>query len=111
MPARPSAREDADRYRDRPLLIVLESYVLECIGELAPAKQQAARALVQGVFGGGDDWRATMRQQLQLSAAFDEQIGSEWLRRRTRARESGQDLPPMRFARWIVDRHFAELLQ
>jgi hypothetical protein len=49
------------RYAGRPLLIVLENYVLDCIGEMPPDKQALVRSVVQRVWGGGDDWKATVR--------------------------------------------------
>jgi hypothetical protein len=52
----PSPYAEPERYKGRPLLIILENYVLDCIGELPPDKQALARSTVQRVFGGGDDW-------------------------------------------------------
>ena len=43
------------RYTGRPLLILLENYVLDCIGALSPAKQAAMQVAVRRVYGGGDD--------------------------------------------------------
>ena len=37
--ALPSVALEPQRYGDRPLLIVLENYVLDCIGELAADKR------------------------------------------------------------------------
>jgi hypothetical protein len=47
-----SAEAEPERYSGRPLLIVLENYVLDCIGELGPDKQALARSVVQRVWGG-----------------------------------------------------------
>ena len=34
----PTAEAEMDRYEQRPLLLVLENYILDCIGELEPEK-------------------------------------------------------------------------
>ena len=50
-----SSNVEPERYAVRPLLIILENYILDCIGELPPPRQAGLRAIVQRVFGGGDD--------------------------------------------------------
>src|SRR5438477_950450 len=70
----PSAEAEPDRYAGRPLLIVLENYVLDCIGQLPPDKQALARSVVQRVWSGGDDWKATVREQLHLELTIDEAL-------------------------------------
>jgi hypothetical protein len=47
-----------DRYNGRPLLILLENYVLSAIGSLPPDTELLAAAATQRVFGGSDDWRS-----------------------------------------------------
>src|SRR4051812_36175874 len=69
----PSVEAEPERYSGRPLLIVLENY-LDCIGELPPDKQALARSVVQRVWSGGDDWRATVREQLHLEPTMDEAL-------------------------------------
>jgi len=75
-----SAEAEPERYSGRPLLIVLENYVLDCIGELGPDKQALARSVVQRVWGGGDDWKATVREQLKLLPSTDEALHGMWSR-------------------------------
>lgn len=102
--------ETPARYAGRPLLIVLENYVLDCIGELPPEKQSLARSIVQRVWGGGDDWKATVRAQLRLESTIDQSIRGMWSRNTTLAQQHGQTLHPIQFAMMIVDKNFASLI-
>jgi hypothetical protein len=99
-----------ERYAGRPLLIVLENYVLDCIGELAPEKQAIARTVVQRVWGGGEDWKGTVRQQLKLQPAMDEALRGMWSRNQQIAQEQKVVLAGDEFARMVVDQNFAHLI-
>ena len=92
----PNAEAEPERYQGRPLLIVLENYVLDCIGELEPEKQQIAVSVVQRVFGGGEDWKATVRSELELGASLDPHLRQLWARNQQIAKEAGQELHPVR---------------
>ena len=106
----PSPQAEPERYKGRPLLIILENYVLDCIGELPPEKQALARTTVQRVFGGGEDWRATMREQLQLAPTMDDALRGMWTRNQELARQHHQELHPIQFAKMVADENFAHLI-
>jgi hypothetical protein len=106
----PSAAAEPERYAGRPLLIVLENYVLDCIGELPPDKQALARSVVQRVWSGGDDWKATVRQQLHLEPGMDEALRGMWSRNKALAKQNNQHLHPIQFAKMFVDENFARLI-
>jgi hypothetical protein len=94
----------------RPLLIVLENYVLDCIGELQQEKQVLARSVVQLVWNGGDDWKATVREQLHLEATMDQALRDMWSRNQELAKQQNQLLHPVQFAKMVVDQNFASLI-
>src|SRR4051812_36580789 len=96
-----SAEAEPERYAGRPLLIVLENYVLDCVGELLPEKQALARSVVQRVWGGGDDWKATVRGQLQLESSMDEALRGMWSRNQELAKQHNQQLHPIQFAKMV----------
>lgn len=100
-----------ERYRGRPLLIVLEAYVLDCIGELQPDKQSLARSTVQRVWGGNDDWKATLRRQLRFSSVMDETLREMWLRNQELSQQRNEPLSPNRFARFVADSNFASMIE
>jgi len=106
----PSQHAEPERYRGRPLLIVLENYVLAAIGVLPQDAHQRLAQLVKSVFGGDDDWQRTVRQQLELSEAIDESFRQLWDRNQAVAKEQEIELHPIQFAKMVVDTNFAELI-
>jgi len=45
------SKGDVERYADKPLLILIEAYVLDCIGELEPERSSRATKMVARTFG------------------------------------------------------------
>ena len=84
---------------------MLENYVLDCVGELPPDKQAQVRPVVQHTWGGGDDWKATVRQQLQLEQGIDEALRGMWSRNQETARQHHQQLHLVQFAKMVVDQN------
>ena len=107
-----SANADAepDRYQDKPLLIILENYILDCIGALAPDRQELVRGVVQRSFGGGADWKQTIRSMLQMDGSLDEQLREMWQQNQATAQAAGVELQPVQFAKMVADQNFAHLI-
>ncbi len=101
----------SDRYKGKPLLILLESYVLSCIGCLPEEKVPTITGIVQKVYGGGEDWKATLRSTLHLEDALDENLRQMWHRNLDIAKQSGVPLLPEDFARMVVDENFSSLIE
>lgn len=106
----PSAEAEPARYKGRPLLILLENYVLACIGELPAGSSKNIAAVVQKTFGGDEDWMQTLREKLVLSAAIDESIRAMWSKNQAIADERKEQLHPVQFAKMAVDSNFAHLI-
>jgi len=106
----PSQSAEPERYQGRPLLVILENYVLDTIGCLSADKQQGIRSVVQKAFGGGADWKATVRQRLHLAATIDSSFIGMWNRNQEIAEQAGQTLHPIQFAKMVVDKNFAALI-
>jgi hypothetical protein len=106
----PDISQEPERYADRPLLIVLEAYVLDCIGELRMDRQEAIAELVNSAFGGDDDWKQTIRRELDLLDTLDDNIRGLWARNQQIAKQAKTTLHPAQFARMIVDESFAHLV-
>ena len=104
------AAPDSARYQGKPLLILLESYVLDCIGCLPAEKVPAITGIVQRVYGGGADWKATLRSELRIDEALDENLRRMWARNQDLARQANQTLAPEEFARMVVDQNFSSLI-
>jgi hypothetical protein len=99
-----------DRYRGKPLLFLLENYVLSSIGCLREEKVLTLTGIVQKVYGGGDDWKATLRSTLHLEDALDDDLRRMWLRNRDIAQQANESLLPEDFARMVVDQNFSSLI-
>jgi hypothetical protein len=105
-----SSSLNRDRYKGKPLLILLESYVLDCIGCLPKEKMPTITSIIHRVYGGGGDWKATLRSTLHLDDALDENLRQMWVRNQDLARQANQTLPPEDFARMVVDQNFSSLI-
>ena len=106
----PTPHHEPERYEEKPLLIVLENYVLDTIGELPIDRQVGVRQIVQNVFGGDDDWRRTVRSRLALPDTLDDALRQAWQQNQDLARQNEVDLHPVHFAKMIVDTSFAHLV-
>ena len=105
----PSAEVEPARYEGRPLLVILENYVLDCIGALPLDKQQEVAAVVQRVWG-GTDWKASVRRELELPDSLDDHVRELWRRTREIDRQNGTELHFVQFAKMYVDANFARLI-
>jgi hypothetical protein len=106
----PSSPIGSDRYKGKPLLILLENYVLDCIDCLPKEKLPIITSMVQQVYGGGDDWKATLRSTLRLEDALDDNLRRLWDQNQHIAMQNNQSLAPEEFARMIVDKNFSSLV-
>jgi hypothetical protein len=109
-PKEPERSASSDRYAGKPLLILLENYVLDCIGELPAAKASGMVTVVQRVYGGGEDWKATLRSVLHLGDGIDDGVRRMWKRNKEIAVQNKVTLAPEEFARMVVETNFAPLL-
>lgn len=98
------------RYHGRPLLILLENYVLATLGALAPDKEQLVTSITQRIFGGGADWRETLRTTLHLGESLDDSLRQMWADQQQQAQQGGVTLAPEEFARRFADQNFAHLI-
>ena len=106
----PSAEAESERYKGRPLLIILENYILAAIGELPADKHDLAAQIVQRTFGGEQDWMQTVRRELELGDSLDESLQRLWVNNQSIAKQSSTTLHPIQFAKMIADQNFANLI-
>jgi hypothetical protein len=109
-PDLPSPHAEPERYQGRPLLVVLENYVLDCIGKLPPGGSERLSSLMQQALGGGPDWKQTLRDMLHLDPSLDGELCKLWTTNEALARQQGIELHPVQFAKMVVDENFAELI-
>ncbi len=74
------SKGDVERYADKPLLVLIEAYVLDCIGELAAERASLASKMVARTFGTppSSDWRSAIRLNLDLPASLDDEVRELW---------------------------------
>lgn len=111
--ARPAADPAlANRYDGKPLLILLDNFVLACIGALTDERYAKVGEAVSRAFGAapGSDWMAELRTRLELGPGICDGIRDRWQRVVTAVEAEGKHADPVQFAREIVDRNFAPLL-
>jgi len=75
---------DDPRYRENPVYLFFEDFVLDVIGKLPPEKQQRMEGMdLKRIFKTeASEWHAALRETLALSATIDIAILDLWIRNR-----------------------------
>ena len=107
----PPAEKEPERYVGRPLFILIENYVLSVLGQLDADANERIEKVVRRVYGGGVDWRCTLRTQLDLMPTVDESIRGMWKRNCEIALQRGEPLLPVQFAKMFADANFGDLVR
>lgn len=107
----PSPHAEPERYQGRPLVVVLENYILDAIGKLPPESSQKLSLLMRDALGGSSDWKQTIRELLHLDEALDGELRELWSKNAELAKSAGIELHPVQFAKMVVDENFAALLE
>jgi len=101
----------ANRYAGKPLLRVLECYVLWAIGELGEVEQaklcgmepQLRQALKQQ-----GNWREVVEKTMELPANMPELIRANWMKNQGIALQQGIELTGQHFAEMFVDNNLTD---
>jgi hypothetical protein len=101
-----------ERYDGRPLLILLENYVLACIGALSAESTTRIADLTRRAFGAPPDadWMEVLRTQLDLGPGVCDSIRARWQTAAGILQEVGDPLDPIAFAQGFVDANFTPLI-
>ncbi len=101
---------DLERYRDKPFLLMLESYILDAIGELPGPMEQLAKNVSGKLFGGGD-WRRRLREEVGFDTSLNDQVKQLWTENLQIAKEKAAELEPGDFAQALVEANFSEIIE
>ncbi len=101
--------ETPTRYSGRPLIALLEMFVMESIGELDPKKRALAQVLVHRTWGEGD-WLEVIRRELHLNDSIGEQLKKMWRNNKAIARQQNTTLTPEEYAKMVVDSNWSKLV-
>ena len=95
---------DSSRYDGKPLMRLLELYVLWAIGELSQAEQDILKRMapkLQSMYGGGGEWHDAITAAMHMPAEMPAAIRDVWVRNLEIARTNGVTLPPQTFAEML----------
>jgi hypothetical protein len=97
------------RYDRKPLLRLIELYVLKAIGELSQNREDNLNAMapkLQATFGGGGRWHEAVERAVGMEAEATQDIRDMWARNQEVARAHGLTLTPEEFAMMVADENF-----
>jgi hypothetical protein len=98
------------RYQGKPLLRLLECYVLWAIGHLPEKEASQLRAMtpkLQSIDRVRGDWPHVIATAVQLPAAMPTLIRELWVKNTEIARHNHAMLTPQQFAEMFVDQNLA----
>ena len=98
----------SSRYEGKPLLKLVESYVLWTIGQL-PAKDAELLTQMtpklQSIYGIQGDWQQIISAVMELPPNMPTLIRELWTKNTAIASENGVTLTPQHFAEMFVDKN------
>lgn len=101
-----STRDDGERYIGKPMLRMLELYVLWSIDQL-PAHTEAGLIAMSpklaNLFGGDGTWQSAIASTMDLPANMSELIQERWRHNCEIAANNAIAISPQQFAEMFVD--------
>lgn len=97
---------DHQRYSGKPMLRLLELYVLWSLGHLSEddaARLQAMAPKLTDTFGGNGTWQGAIANTMELPENMPQQIREMWTKNQQIAVANGVELPVQQFAEMFVD--------
>jgi hypothetical protein len=98
------------RYDGKPLLRLLELYVLWAIGELSISEARTLEAMtpkLQKTFGASGNWHDVVASAVQIPDDMQATIRRLWAENTQLAHKNRLELTPQRFAEMFVDENLA----
>ena len=97
--------EPADRYAGKPFLKLVDSFVLQCIGELDPSQESVLVQMtpkLQAAYLSSGTWEDIVVAQLHFPPNIGEAIRAMWDKNQDIAIQNGVTLTPMQFVEMFV---------
>jgi hypothetical protein len=94
-----------DRYAGKPFIKLVDSFVLDCIGELDASQSALLVQMLpklQQTFHSTGTWQAIVMAQLDFEPSIVPSIRSMWERNQVIAKQNGVTLSPMQFVEMFV---------
>lgn len=99
----------ASRYEGKPLLRLVELYVLWAISEISPQDEQRLHEMtpqLQSLYGIGESWHEIIASVVKMPSDAPEALRGMWLRNLELARQNDLTLAPQQFAEMVADQNF-----
>lgn len=100
---------DADRYAGKPLVRLLELYVLRSIGQLPQPEEQKLTQMapkLHALYGGNGEWHDAIASSMKMPGNMPALIADTWKKNLDIAASRGATLTPNQFAQMFVDVNF-----
>lgn len=100
------------RYEGRPLLRLLECYVLAIIDELKDSQRETLQRMepkLAQIYGKGGSWMEIIRSEMGFSASLPKEIYETWQRYCEKSHTDGIAVDPEEFAIKFIDQHFPSI--
>jgi hypothetical protein len=101
---------EKERYKGKPLLKLLELYVLDSIDELPESDRKTLEKMAPKLgelYGGCGTWKEAIAAAVRMPAHMPSAIRDMWQKNTQVARERGETLTPQQFAEMFVDTNLA----
>jgi len=102
-----------DRYAGRPLLWLLEWYVLDAIGMLHDDERERLRLMephLAKTFKCEGNWREIVNQVMEFPLTLPGEIRENWEKNLALAHSRGQPVVPEEYAQAFVDQNFPHIV-
>jgi hypothetical protein len=102
-----------NRYDGKPFLRLLDSYVLDAIGQLSDSQREGLALLapkLNAIYNSSCSWQEIVRIQMDLPRSFPESIRKMWVGYLGAAKNQGLSIHPHEFVERFVDENFPEAL-
>jgi hypothetical protein len=99
------------RYQGKPLLRLIELYIIDAIGALTPNDAKNLEAMTPKllqIYGATGDWRSAVAKAMHFPESMPEDIRKLWNKNQEIAKQNGATLSAESFAMMFVDANIAQ---
>lgn len=100
-----------DRYKDKPLLRLLELYVLDAIGKLEEKDRAVLEQMTPKLcetFGVEGTWKQAIEKAMEFPSHMPRLIAENWEKNLKLAKEQKLQINPQEYAMHFVDNNFTQ---
>lgn len=94
----------------KPIVMLLENYVLDRIGLLGQTDELTTRVIMEKAFQEKGDWRKRLVDELGLTPELDGQLKAMWKQAQGLTTQKGASLSPREFAEMVVEENFQDVV-